>query len=990
MGDMSVERPRLLIEEWLPIAEIGEESARERRSMTALPPTYYLHVWWARRPLVASRAAVLASLLPADADRAKFLHMLGIHGDPVAAKVRIAEATQRGVRLGKDAYGYNRAFSHSPDEEDREWFRQEREERGLPAEAVVLDPTAGGGSIPFEATRIGTTVIANDLNPVAWLVLKATAEFPAKYGRALLKRYEELGDDFRKRAVDRLRRFYPAEPGENCVPDGYLWARTVACPYCGGLVPLSPNWRLDSKGTGVKLVPQTGDPERRHCAFEIVAEAENHSPGTVRQGDGLCPYPDCGRVIDGDEVKAQANAGRMGHQLYTVVYKQTVKTGTTKSGKDRFTSIRKFRAPNDRDDVSVQVQKFLDARKPEWLARNIYPTEGFLDCYRRNMRDCIDQYGFNHWTDFFSSRQLIGHCSSVEVFQDMVGEIQERNAGEVPDIDKAAMTYLAIAIDKMVSYNSIQCRWDVGRTALRGKFDRHDFAFQWSYGEMVSTVAGLGYDWAIGQTGKSFKELVELSGSKQNGSLFKNCSENAAVRVSLGSADSLSLNDDSVDCIVMDPPYYNNVTYSELSDFFYVWLKRTAGLLYPDEFTSYLTDKDHEAVANPFRFRGQRHSLGLAGRDYQERMAAIFAECRRVIKPTGVMTVMFTHKASGAWDALATGLVNAGFVITASWPVNTEAEGSLHIKEKSAAKSTIFLVCRPREDQPSDADTVYWEEVEPKVQEAVRKRVPEFQQAGIGGVDLYLASFGPALQVFSENWPLKRGRPVQKPRDLDLLPGEGFDPYAVRPEDALDAARREVKRWRMDQLASVKRKHHLDPLTEWYVLAWDAFRAPRFPVDEALKLARVVGMDFDRQVKNVACEVKSSDVILWDSMARKAKGKLGPMGETCMLDTLQQAASIVREHNTGAAKKALEHNGLIDDATLLTALEALLNVLPAAPSSGKSTKLDAHLAGAASDWEALEKLRRLAFAERVPEPKRQMLLPLGPVGDRGEEGEGDD
>ena len=150
---------------------------------------------------------------------------------------------------------------------------------------------------------------------------------------------------------------------------------------------------------------------------------------------------------------------------------------------------------------------------------------------------------------------------------------------------------------------------------------------------------------------------------------------------------------------MIDPPYYNNVTYSELSDFFYVWLKRTAGLLFPDEFASYLTDKDHEAIANPFRFRGQKQALKLAGRDYQERMAAIFTECRRVIKPHGVMTVMFTHKASGAWDALATGLVKAGFVITASWPINTEAESSLHIKEKSAAKSTIFLVCRPREEQ---------------------------------------------------------------------------------------------------------------------------------------------------------------------------------------------------------------------------------------------------------------------------------------------------
>ncbi len=355
-------------------------------------------------------------------------------------------------------------------------------------------------------------------------------------------------------------------------------------------------------------------------------------------------------------------------------------------------------------------------------------------------------------------------------------------------------------------------------------------------------------------------------------------------------------------------------------------------------------------------------------------MAAIFTECRRVIKPLGVMTIMFTHKASGAWDALASGLVKAGFVITASWPINTEAEGSLHIKEKSAAKSTIFLVCRPREVEAENADIVYWEEVEPKVAAAVRERCEEFQEAGIAGVDLYLASFGPALQIFSESWPLRRGKAIQKPRDLVLFPDEEFDPYAVWPEDALDAARGEVKRWRMEQLATVKRQHHLDPLTEWYVLAWDAFKAPRFPVDEALKLARVVGLDFDREVKNQVCEVKSSDLILWDSLTRKRKNKLGAVGGAVALDTLHQAIALGREQNTGAAQAILEKADLLGDATLMTALETLLNVLPPSSLAPKGKGEEGGLSGAASDFEALEKLRRLAFSESVPAPLVQMEI----------------
>jgi adenine-specific DNA methylase len=971
-----------LIEEWLPIAEIGIESLRERTPMTPYPAPNRLHVWWARRPLIASRAAVLASLLPADADRAKLLHVLGIHGNPIVAKAAIENAKRSGKRV-ENPYTYKRAFFYTPDDDELSWLIENASRVGVRS-ISVLDPTAGGGSIPLESSRLGTHVVGNELNPVAWLVLKATVEFPTRFGSDLLRRYQRLACEWRSRIQDRIAGFFPKDPDPSKENATYLWARTVTCPYCGGLVPLSPNWRLDGKGTGLRIVPHTDDPKHRHCTFEIVTKTKDQSPGTVKQGDGLCPYADCRRVIDDDEIKNQALNGKMGEQLYAVIYKQTAKIGTTKSGKDKIKNLRGFRAPLPEDSVWQQVNAAIELKRPEWLARNIWPEERFLDCYRRNMRDCIDQYGFNYWTEFFSPRQLLVHCTSIEVFQELLSEIRDQHAGQIPEVDQAALTYLALAIDKQVDWNSTFSTWEVSKQRMAHTFAQHSYSYKMSYCEMSPTIAGVGLDWVTSATGDALEELIELTNRDPLDRFFRANLKNGDVKITLGSADSLGVADASINCIVIDPPYYNNVSYSELSDFFYVWLKRTAGLLYPDEFASYLTDKDHEAIANPFRFRGQKQALRLAGRDYQQRMAAIFTECRRVIKPHGVMTVMFTHKASGAWDALATGLVNAGFVITASWPINTEAEGSLHIKEKSAAKSTIFLVCRPREEKVDGTGKAYWEEVEPLVQEAVRKRVAEFQEAGISGVDLYLASFGPALQVFSENWPLKRGRPVQKPRDLPLFPDEEFDPYAVWPEDALDAARREVKRWRMDQLATVKRKHHLDPLTEWFVLAWDAFKAPRFPVDEALKLAKVVGLDFDQEVKGVICEVKSSDVVLWDSKIRRAKGKLGPMGESCMLNTLQQAATIVRERNTGAARSAIEEGGLLEDQTLMTALEAMLNVLPAVSAPEGVKVLKSTIGGAAGDWYALEQLRRLAFAEQVPEPKQQ-LLPFAEMTDAEDE-----
>lgn len=200
-----------LIEEWLPIAEIGEESMRERRSMTALPPIYYLHVWWARRPLVASRAAVLASLLPADADRDIFRHVLGIHGDPVATKKRIDKAKRTGEDLGLNPYGYRRAFTYLPSSAEQRWVEAECQRAGIPELPVTLDPTAGGGSIPMESLRLGVKTLSNDLNPVAVLVQKATLEWPAKYGRALIDEFKRLSRRFLELAEPRFHGIYPRE-----------------------------------------------------------------------------------------------------------------------------------------------------------------------------------------------------------------------------------------------------------------------------------------------------------------------------------------------------------------------------------------------------------------------------------------------------------------------------------------------------------------------------------------------------------------------------------------------------------------------------------------------------------------------------------------------------------------------------------------------------------------------------------------------------------
>jgi adenine-specific DNA methylase len=316
--------------------------------------------------------------------------------------------------------------------------------------------------------------------------------------------------------------------------------------------------------------------------------------------------------------------------------------------------------------------------------------------------------------------------------------------------------------------------------------------------------------------------------------------------------------------------------------------------------------------------------------------------------------------------------MEAGFIITMSWPVNTEAEGSLHIKDKAAAKSTIFLVCRPRLERRSDEDSVYWEDIEPRVARAVRARIKAFQEAGISGVDLYLASFGPALEEFSRHWPLRRGTPrlvpVQGKRSRSFE--ESWDPYAVTPEDALNAARHEVKRWRLEQLTHMKANAELDPRTAWFVLAWDAFKAPIFPYDEALRLARAVGVDLDSEIVRSLAEKKGSNLQLWDSRMRAAKGVLGPPdGSRGMIDAIHHATHMARSRTLSAANELLSKTGTNQDPRFFMALKAVLEVLPASKAF-TGIELPEDIAGAGSDLEALEHLRRLAFTGRVGEPRQ--------------------
>ena len=941
-------KPNVLIENWLPIAELGVESRRERGASSALPPLYFLHVWWARRPLTISRAAVLASLLPQwssdlpqellskfpseESYRAWFLRFLGILGDPVAGRKLIDYARAKGIRLPKNPYGYKRAFTNNPDDEQLETLSALLEHAWGTRDITVIDPMAGGGSIPFEALRYGFITYANELNPVASVILKATLDYPARFGLSLADEIKKWGSIIDQRASEKLQEFFPMLNGERI--RRYLWARTVACPTTGKPVPLSPNWWL-RKGSDLMAARLLCEVDWDECRFEIVrgreATRSNPDQGTVKRGVGRSPWT--GESIDGDYIKQEAQAGRMGQQLYAL----SIQTG---NGYD-------FRTPNETDLEAVrQAEKTLEKLLPRWEAEGLVPREPFPE-QSNDQRPLL--YGMPTWGDFFSPRQLLVSLMYLEVLSGVREEIRR----ELPDEKaKAVDTYLAFVFDKAISHNSYMSRWDGTRNKIVNIFDRHDFSFKWSYGEM--TIPKDGFLWSVDQIADAYQGIAELAEPAQLVAFNQNPDVSPTDRLQIwqGSATELTkVPSESVRLICVDPPYYDNVMYAECSDFFYVWMKRTLGDVYPEFFYDELTNKDDEAVANVARFAsiGGRKKKELAERDYERKMAACFREMHRMLHPDGVLTVMFTHKRVEAWDTLATALIGAGFSIQSSWPVHTESEHSLHQAKKNAAASTILLVCRKRTDETGE--TVWWDDIKSKVRRAAREKAEEFEKQGIRGVDLYISTFGPTLSIISENWPVLTS-------EVDEKTGK---PQQLRPETALDIAREEVVALRKQGLL-LGRTVQFDPVTDWYLMAWDAFQAEQFPADEARKLAIALGIDLERALirEKKLVTKKQNFVSLQPPKARRKKNMVDP---DCLvfeswIDAVHTMMLVYQEDGSAACEQFLRQTGLRNDAPFKSCLQALINAIPRKKEKGKFIRQEA---------EFLENLR-LAFFDDLEVP----------------------
>ncbi|MEG4876027.1 DUF1156 domain-containing protein [Microcoleus sp. CZ3-B4] len=847
-----------------------------------------LHRWYSRKPLSFSRASVLASILPAEISLEEFEYLLGL--EP-GKEIKLYKTPPSSVRI-KKVHDYC----------EKVWGNRT---------PTILDAFAGGGSIPFEAARYGLNVLASDLNPVAVVTMKAAMEYPLKFGPDLQEDIDKwvqwVGDEAEK----RLAEFFPSLPGETV--QNYLWAHTVICPSCQSVVPLSPNWWLYKrpekqnlhKWCAVKPIPNLA---QKRVDFELVKgkkgkdttiqtdDGEYDPSDTVTMSRGVGKCSNCDTVIDNDLVMQSGKSQNMGHQLYAVAYRKG-------------SNALEFRLPTEEDLKAVQQshQTIIDKKT---VNIESFPLED-VPPVTRDTR--LRLYGIEHWTELFNPRQLLTLVTYVEIINEAKALLQ---AEYEPEKVEAIITYLALVLDRCADANCRLVIYNAARACIQKASTQHALNLMWNYPE----VNGANELWKACQEegARDYTPLCKLFGTKPHSTGLPGIEQYdpKTIQINAASADSLyHIPDKSVDAIITDPPYYATIQYAEMSDFFYVWMKRTLGDIFPDLFYSELTDKDREAVANPSRFRNMGASPDeLAKQDYEAKMALAFSEYYRVLRDDGAMTVQFNHKESGAWDVLTKSLIDAGFEITASWAVSTENPQNLHQAKKNSVSSTVLLVCRKRDTNAAQA---WWDDLRPEVANLVEQRAPEFEANDITGIDLYLSAFGPALNVFSRSYP--------------ILNSSGEE---VRPEVAFAEARKAIANYRFRKLVQTDTAG-FDALTQWYFLAWDAFRAVEFPFDEARQLALAVGgfdvVDLAKKYKLIDSVSGTCKLLTPKQRLKKGAFSVNPQdfSLTYLVDGLHAIIALYQEDgNIQIVREFMKKANLTDNDNFMRAIEVALKVIP--------------------------------------------------------------
>ncbi|MEU3741959.1 DUF1156 domain-containing protein [Streptomyces sp. NPDC032198] len=806
MRDSSDKR---LIEDVIPIDVISRTSASEKVGGRVGHPAS-MHLWWARRPLAASRAAVYAALAPADG---------------------------RTRSLAEESAFFEALCTWGGDDHAIRTARSEVLAASTDGPPKVVDLFSGGGAIPLEALRLGCEVTANELNPVAHLIERMLMEFPQSY--------PGLADDVRKwgkvwvdEAWNDLAAFYPSVDGgtgqqaldddgesERRLPLAYLWTRTVRCPNPAPGVPehdahlVRQTWLGRKKNRVVALKPVV-DRDALTLRYEVVNATTEDKLGFdpaegSRGGELTCRI--CGAPVKGEYVKKEARAGRMGTAPLAALAAKP-----SRRGRD-YLAVGEYELPDD-----AECLKRLEELPVDPLSE---PLPGTM---RITGGTCM-VYGFSHYRDLFTPRQLL----ALSTMAAGIHTVYDNACAEGMDAGRAAAmaTAFAMALNRVADRLSNLCRLDTKNEGGTNTFARQALPMVWDFYE-ANPFAG-----ASGDVRKYLKETADLI--ERLSTL-----PNAATCVR-GSAASLPLADDSQDAVITDPPYYDNISYADLSDFFYVWLKRSVGFLYPTHLGGELTPKKKEAVVAAYRHSGNKDE---ARQHYEDLMEQAFTEAHRVLKPGAPLICVYAHKTTSGWSSLVESLRNAGFIITEAWPLDTEMPERAVGRGTASLASSIFLVARKRKPGAgvgSEADVMV------ELGQIIAERRARLEELGITGADLVIATVGAGLRA------LTRYERVEQDNG-EVLPAERF--LEMVQNRVLDAI--------VEGLAGT------DPVTRYYLAAQFSYGYAAVPFDEANNLARMAGANLDgtggltNGPNPLVAKVKST-VVLRDFEDRGDDARLG-------------------------------------------------------------------------------------------------------------------
>jgi putative DNA methylase len=913
-----------LIEVALPLSAINAASAREKSIRHGHPST--LHLWWARRPLAACRAVLFASLVD---DPSALPEQFPTEQEQDAERERLFRLIEQLV-----------LWENSNNEDVLRMAREEilKSTNGNPP--PVLDPFAGGGSIPLEAQRLGLEAHASDLNPVAVLINKALIEIPPKFaGRApvnpqarqtlmngdwhgaqgLANDIRYYGKWMRDEAERRIGNLYPKVTlpyeygGGEANVIAWLWTRTVQCPNpaCGARMPLVRSFYLSKKSGKEAWVEPHIDHSNTPPTISFIVKTGKDKPrdGTVNRRGATCIA--CGTSVPFDHVRSEGKAGRMGSQLMTVV-------AEGQHG-------RVYLPPNE-EQVAIAAQA-----KPEWKPDAVLP---------HNPRDFkTPNYGMRTFAELFTSRQLV----ALTTFSDLVQEAREKvladaqHAGLSLDgvslndggtcayaYADAVATYLAITVDRLADRNSTICSWDVTRDSTRNTFARQAIPMVWDFAEANPLSESTGnfqgtVDWV--------SQVIVVSPCYVRGEVKQ---RNATTAID-GVTHPL---------ISTDPPYYDNIGYADLADFFYVWLRHSLHDVYPDLFKTMLVPKAQELVATPYRFEGDKHK---AQAFFEKGLGEAFEHMQSAQHPDYPLTVYYAFKqteaeadgnegeadgsdnngngkipkalASTGWETMLEGLIRSGFTITGTWPMRTEMMNRSVGLGSNALASSIVLVCRPRS---VDATIASRRQFLNSLKAELPAALKNLQRGSIAPVDLAQASIGPGMAIYSRYSKVVEsdGTPLKVRTALQLI------------NRALDEALAE-------------QEGEYDGETRW-AIAWFeqyAMNDGEYGVAETLSKAKnmsVQGMVDSGLVKAHGGKVhlvrredlleswnpRSSHLTAWE-VTQRMIAALDAKGEVGAGDILRQAGSIgevARDlayrlyticERKGWAQEALAYNGLV-------------------------------------------------------------------------------